>query len=124
MKNISNKQTFLLKLELGKIAYGNPHYRANAAEVSVGFHYLSGNRESYFTVTGEIWNRIHTDVLRCGCMTQETILEYLPENALLKKICEVAKKYHLKYFSSLTRKERKEIFEVMDMIMAEWRFQQ
>ena len=98
MKNISNKQTFLLKLELGKIAYGNPRSRANAAEVSVGFRYLSENNESYFTVTGEIWNRIHTDTLSCGCMTQDTILEYLPENALLKKICEIAKKYHLKYW--------------------------
>lgn len=121
MKNISNKQTFLLKLELGKIAYGNPRSRANAAEVTIGFRYIEGNGESYFTVTGDIWNRIHTDILCGGCMTQETILEYLPENALLKKVCEVAKKYHLKYFSSLTRKERKEIFEIMDMIMADWR---
>ena len=121
MKNISNKQTFLLKLELGKIAYGNPRYRANAAEVTICFRYFKANGESYFTVTGEIWNRIHTDLLRCGCGTQETILEYLPENALLKKVCEIAKKYHLKYFSSLTREEKKEIFEVMDMIMADWR---
>jgi len=121
MKNISNKQNFILKLELGKIAYGNPRYRANAAEVNIGFRYIDGNKESYFTVTGDIWNRIHTDILRGGCGTPDTILEYLPENALLKKVCEVAKKYHLKYFSSLTRKERKEIFEVMDMIMADWR---
>ena len=120
MKNISNKQTFILKLELGKIAYGNPRYRANAAEVNIGFRYIDGNKESYFTVTGDIWNRIHTDVLRCGCMTQDTILEYLPENALLKKVCEVAKKYHLKDFSSLKRNEKKEIFAVMDAIMASW----
>lgn len=121
MKNISNKQTFILKLELGKIAYGNPRYRANAAEVSIGFRYFAKNKESYFTVTGDIWNRLHTDVLRCGCMTQDTILEYLPENALLKKVCEVARKYHLKYFSSLKKNEKKEIFEVMDEIMENWR---
>lgn len=44
--------------------------------VKYGFHYIEGNSEPYFAITGEIWRRNRLD--SCGAFYEE-IAEHLPE---------------------------------------------
>ena len=104
-------------LTLGKVAERNPRIKANLAKVRIGFEYIEANKESYVSVTGEIWNGRGTDILRCGCGTQDYLHEtFFRRNSLLKRICEIGHKYHLRFWSTLKEDEIAEILAVMESV--------
>ena len=111
---IDNKTDIHRTLSLGKIAEVNKR-RENLAEVSIGFTYIRGNDESYFSVTGFIWNRIHTDIVHGGRSVQDYLLEnFFPNDKTLKRICDLGRKWHLTRFSRIPEDAREEIFALMD----------
>jgi hypothetical protein len=112
---LTKTDNYIVEMDLGKVAY-NSKRKINRCVVNVGFRYLEGNSESYFTVTGDIWNNIETDIVCCGCGVQETILTYFPNNGILKEICEYGKKYHLKKFTLIPEVERNKIIELLEII--------
>ena len=104
-------------LDLGKIDYDGRGRKINRAEVEVGFTKLSGNDESYFSVTGDIWNIRHTDIVRGGCGTPEMLLkEFFPHNNTLKRVVELADKWHLTSYSHIPEVAREEIIDLMEEI--------
>ena len=112
---LTKTDNYIIKMDLGKIAY-NSKRKINRCIVNIGFRYLDGNNESYFTVTGDIWNSKNTDIVTGGCIVQDTLLKYFPNNKTLKKICEYGKKYHLKFFTSINETERNEIIKFLETI--------
>lgn len=96
----------------GKIAYTNPKRKANLAEVSFGFRMLSGNKEPYFVVGGEIWNTKHTDYVTCGCGVHKEIQEYVNNN-LLGEMIELGEKYHLMKKSKIPEDVVERIEEIL-----------
>lgn len=104
-------------LDLGKIDYNGQGRKTNKAEVKVGFTYLRGNDESYFSVTGQVWSMKHVDILRGGCNTAQFLLdEFFPNNATLRKVCQLAARWHLVNYSEIPEKSRNEITELMEEI--------
>jgi hypothetical protein len=112
---LTKTDNYIIKKDFGKIAY-NSKRKINRCEVEVGFRYIEGNGESYFTVTGNIWNSKNTDIVCAGCTVQNEILKYFPNNKTLKKICEYGEKYHLKKFTSINETERNEIIKFLQTI--------
>jgi hypothetical protein len=112
---LTKTDNYIVEMDLGKVAY-NSKRKINRCVVNVGFRYLEGNGESYFTVTGDIWNGKNTDIVTCGCTVQNEILKYFPNNETLKKICEYGEKYHLKMFTSIPEVERNEIIKFLETI--------
>jgi hypothetical protein len=59
-------------------------YYGKAARLIVhgGLHYLRGNRQPYFGITGEVWfaDRRYKDCQECGCI-HERILKHFPQFA-------------------------------------------
>lgn len=112
--DIDNKTDKHVTLNLGKIDYYGNGRKINLATVTVGFTMISGNKESCFSVTGDVWNRIHTDIVRGGCGTPEFLLkEFFPDNDTLKRIVELADKWHLTNFSNIPDVAKEEIFDLM-----------
>ena len=112
---LTKTDNYIIEMNLGKVAY-NSKRKINRCVVNVGFRYLEGNFESYFTVTGDIWNSKNTDIVIGGCTVQNEILKYFPNNKTLKKICEYGKKYHLKRFTSIPEGKRNEIIDLLKTI--------
>lgn len=114
---IDNKTTRTVTLDLGKIDYNGQGRKTSKAEVEVGFRYLSGNGEAYFTVTGHVWNARKTDILRGGAGTPQFLLEeFFPSNATLRKAVHLADKWHLVSFSEIPKNVRDEIVKLMEEI--------
>ena len=114
---IDSKTTKIVTLDLGKIDYNGQGRKTNKAEVDIGFRFLNGNKECYFTVTGHIWNARKTDILRGGSGTPQFLLEeFFPNNAALRKVVQLADKWHLTDFSSIPKEAMVEIVELMEEI--------
>lgn len=114
---IDNKTTKIVTLDLGKIDYNGQGRKTNKAEVEVGFRFLSGNKECYFTVTGNIWNMRRTDILRGGAGTPKFLLEeFFPHNSTLRTIVQLAEIWHLVKFSFIPKVVRTKIVELMEEI--------
>lgn len=114
---IDNKTTKIVTLDLGKIDYNGQGRRTNKAEVQVGFRYLNGNKESYFFAVGDIWNMRHSDILRGGAGTPQFLLEeFFPHNATLRRVVQLAEKWHLTNFSSIPETAMAEIIDLMEEI--------
>ena len=114
---IDNKTSKIVTLDLGKIDYNGQGRKTNKAEVEVGFRFLDRNKESYFTVTGDIWNMRHTDILRGGAGTPQFLLEeFFPHNATLRRVVQLADKWHLTDFSSIPKTTMAEIIDLMEEI--------
>ena len=104
-------------LDLGKIDYNGQGRKINRADVEIGFIYLDGNNESYFGVSGEVWNMRHTSLLRGGAGTPKFLLEeFFPHNATLRKVVQFAEKWNLVSFSEIPENVRGEIIELMEEI--------
>lgn len=104
-------------LDLGKIDYNGQGRKTNNADVEIGFIYLDGNNESYFGVSGEVWNMGHTSLLRGGAGTSKFLLEeFFPHNATLMKVVQFAEKWNLVSFSEIPENVRWEIIELMEEI--------
>lgn len=102
---VGQYDTCIAHLNFGKCIYNRNHRRENAVELEFGWRYLKGNSSTYWTVQGGIRNRLGTDYLTCGqCV--DTILEHRRGNALVRKVHEAWKKYHLKNWTALTEAER------------------
>ena len=113
------KETNIQKLVLGKIDYYGVGKRRNLAVVEVGFRYLKGNKDSYFIALGNIWNNIHTDIVCGGAGTPEMLYkEFFSNDKLLKRIVELADKWHLTYFSRIPEDARAEILDVLEQVKA------
>ena len=113
------KETNIQKLVLGKIDYYGVGRRRNLAVVEVGFRYLKGNKDSYFTAVGDIWNNIHTDIVCGGAGTPEMLYkEFFPNDKLLKRIVELSDKWHLTNFSKIPEDARAEILDVLEQVKA------
>lgn len=106
-----NKTTHLVTLTLGKCRYGKR--RENLTTITVGFRYIDGNPESYFTVTGDIWNRTRTDILTGGACVDTEIVRYF-HGPLVRHIAELCRKWHLTNFSKIPGAARAEIFATME----------
>ena len=106
-----------MTLDLGKIDYNGQGRKTNKAEVEVGFRFLNGNKECYFTVTGNIWNARKTDILRGGAGTPKFLLEeFFPHNSTLRTIVQLAEIWHLVKFSFIPKEVRTKIVELMEEI--------
>lgn len=104
-------------LDLGKIDYNGQGRKINRADVEIGFIYLNGNNESYFGVSGKVWNMRHTSLLRGGAGTPKFLLEeFFPYNATLRKVVQFAEKWNLVSFSDIPENVRGEIIELMEEI--------
>lgn len=105
-------------LELGKIDYNCQGRKTNKADVFIGFTNLRGeSEESYFSVAGYIWNEGHTHVIRGGSETVQFLLdEFFPNNATLRKVCQLDARWHLVNYSEIPEKTRNEIIELMEEI--------
>lgn len=114
---IGNKANKIVTLDLGKIDYNGQGRRTNKAEVEIGFRYINGNKESCFTVVGNIWNMRRTDILRGGAGTAQFLLEkFFPHNATLRRVVQIAEKWHLVGSSSIPDTVMVEIVNLMDEI--------
>ena len=114
---IDNKTSKIVTLDLGKIDYYGQGRKSNKAEVEIGFRFLNGNKECYFTVTGHIWNMRKTDMLRGGAGTPQFLLEeFFPNNATLRRVVQLADKWHLTDFSSIPETTMAEIIDLMEEI--------
>ena len=109
---MNNKKTKIVSLNLGKCAYYGTS-KIYPAVVNFGFRYLSRNSESYFTCTAEVWNRIETDIICGGCGVQNKLMKHFPDNEILKEICELAEKIHLKMFSLISYNDMQKALELM-----------
>ena len=105
-----NKTTKLVTLTLGKCRFWKR--RENLTTITVGFRYLDGNKESYFTVTGDIWNRTRTDVLAGGACVDTEIVKYF-HGPLVHHVAELCRKWHLSFYSKIPAEARAEIFATM-----------
>ena len=106
-----------MTLDLGKIDYNGQGRKTNKAEVEVGFRFLNGNKECYFTVTGNIWNARKTDILRGGAGTPKFLLEeFFPHNATLRRVVQLAEKWHLTDYSKIPKTVMTEIINLMEEI--------
>lgn len=114
---IDNKTSKIVTLDLGKIDYYGQGRKSNKADVEVGFRYLNGNKESYFSVTGDIWNIRHSDIVRGGCGTPQFLLEeFFPHNATLRRVVQLAEKWHLTNYSQIPETALAEIVDLMEEI--------
>ena len=114
---LDNKTDKHVTLKLGKIDYNGTGRRTNSAEGEVGFTYINGNKESHFSVTGDIWNMRHSDILRAGWGTPEFLLkEFFPNNDTLRRVVELANKWHLTNYSHIPKTARDEIVDIMEEI--------
>ena len=114
---IDNKTTRIVTLDLGKIDYYGQGRKINKVEVEIGFSFLNGNKECYFTVTGHIWNARRTDILRGGAGTPKFLLEeFFPRNSTLRTIVQLAEIWHLVAFSFIPKGVRTKIVELMEEI--------
>ncbi len=114
---IDNKTTKIVTLDLGKIDYNCQGRRTNKAEVEIGFRYINGNKESYFSIVGHIWNMRNSDILRGGSGTPQFLLEeFFPHNATLRRVVQLAEKWHLTDFSSIPKITMAEILDLMEEI--------
>lgn len=105
------KKTVEVTVSLGKVA----HYaktKSNEVEVKFGFHYIDGNREADFAVSAGFWNTRHTDYDQCGQCLDE-VAKYFPDHPLVKELVELHKKYHLKYFGKIPKKDRLRILALV-----------
>ena len=109
-----------ITLVFGKIAYQNPKRKENLAEVTFGWAMLQGNKEPYFSVTGDIWNRTNTDIVIGGCEVQNTIARFVHGNDILKKVVAFGEKYHLMNYSVVPAKDRDEINELLESLVKEY----
>ena len=104
-------------LDLGKIDYRGIGRETNKADVNIGFRCIHGNNESYFCVYGYIWNAKETNILHGGCETPRFLLEgFFPNNETLKRIVNLADRWHLVPFSEIPENDLKEIVELMEEI--------
>lgn len=78
--------------ELGKIAYYGSR-RENAVDVTIELREKE-HGELEFSATGNIWNRIHTDILSGGQNLDE-IAKFKGNNPIFKEIYKFWKLYHL-----------------------------
>lgn len=111
-------ETKLVKVEFGKCRYNKR--RENKIVVELGWKFLSGNEPwgAYFTVQGEIRNRIDTDSLCCGqCL--DTILTFRKFNKRFLRIHDLWKKYHLKWRKDLPQEEVDEIDQLIEQEVAQ-----
>lgn len=114
---IDSKTNKIVTLDLGKIDYNCQGRRTNKAEVQVGFEFLRGNDESYFFVVGDIWNMRHSDILRGGAGTPQFLLEeFFPHNATLRRVVQLAEKWHLTTYSRIPKNVMSEIIDLMEEI--------
>ena len=114
---IDSKTNKIVTLDLGKIDYYGQDRRINKAEVEIGFRFLHGNGESYFTCTGQIWNARRTDIVRGGAGTPKMLLEeFFPHNAALRRVVGLAEKWHMTNFSQLPKTALAEIIDLMEEI--------
>ena len=114
---IDNKTTKIVTLDLGKIDYSCQGSGTNKAEVQVGFEFLNGNDESYFSVVGHIWNMRHSNILRGGAGTPKFLLEkFFPNNATLRRVVQLAERWHLTDYSKIPKTVMAEIINLMEEI--------
>lgn len=79
-------------IEFGKVAYWGKR-RSNMADVTIELRECGNGVE--LSITGGIWNHIHTDYYTCGqCL--DTMAEYLGHNPTFKAVYRLWKNYHLK----------------------------
>lgn len=113
---IDDKTTKIVTLDLGKIDYYGRGKKTNRAEVEIGFRFLKGNDECYFTITGQIWNARKTDMLRGGVGTPQFLLEeFFPDDPTLREIVKLSK-WHFTDFSKIPERVRTKIIELMEDI--------
>ena len=97
-----------LKYHLGKVDYLNKGVKANAVEIDIELRDRVNNRtgETYkeFSVTGSIWNHIHTDIY-CGGQCLDTIAKYIKGNEEFDFVYDMWKKYHLNGLHAGTRQQ-------------------
>lgn len=79
-------------IEFGKVAYDNPSRKTNMVDIEMRFEEKPSG-EYRFSVCGDIWNHLHTDI-KCGGQCLDTIAEYV-RAPLFKKIYRLWKLYHL-----------------------------
>ena len=107
----------IVALNLGKIDYRGIGRKTNKAAVYIGFHYDTRYNESYFGVYGYIWNVKETNILYGGTGTPSFLLEeFFHNNATLKRVVNLADKWHLVTFSEIPENDLKEIVELMEEI--------
>ena len=70
--------------------------------LNFGFQEFSG-QEPYFSVCGELWNNLHTDIIRGGQCVDSLAEEFktLSRNKLYQEMLALWKAYHLKKKSEI-----------------------
>ena len=83
--------------------------------LNFGFQEFSG-QEPYFSVCGELWNNLHTDIIRGGQCVDTLSEEFnsLANNKLYQEMLELWKAYHLMKKSDIPEKVLNRINEILE----------
>lgn len=101
------------KLSLGKIDYNGTGRKVNAVELEIN---LKETEKGYvFSMSGGIWNHIHTDYICCGQMCDE-IGKMFHHNKMVQRLVNIWEQYHLNDLNAGTINQEKalESFESKD----------
>lgn len=88
--------------------------------LEAGFREYSG-QEAYFSVCGNLWNNLHTDIIQGGQCIDSLAEEYktLRHNGLYMMLFHFWKKYHLKKYNEIPAMDRMIIEEILAGAKAE-----
>ena len=103
------------KISFGKV--DGYHNRRKSCEVVLefGFREFEG-QEPYFTVVANLWNHLHTDIIRGGQCVDALAEEFprLSHNRLYVEILDLWREYHLKNISSIPADKVNRINELLN----------
>ena len=87
-------------ISFGKVdGYGNGR---KMCELVINFGFTEfDNQAPYFSVCGELWNNLHTDIIRGGQCVGELYMTYFADSSFFKTIYELWQKYHLRDIDSI-----------------------
>ena len=101
------------KLFFGKVDGYNIGKRSCAVELEAGYREFL-NQKPYFTVCGNLWNNLHTDIIQGGqCI--DSLYKGYPElhNGKYEVIMSLWKKNHLKSIDDISAIDKAIIREVL-----------
>ena len=100
--------------KLGKVDYWRKGRKTNAVEVQIELRKIEAKGEvpEYweFSVCGDIWNHIHTDIY-CGGQCLDEIYKFKKANRDFRKVYGWWKEYHLNGMNAGTREQEKALKE-------------
>ena len=102
-------------LEVGKVAYGPYMTKSCPVTVRFGWRYRQSNGESYFSVSGLVYNAHRTDAYLGGQCVEE-IAAMFPDDELVQEILSLWREYHLSTWKRVPASARLRIQGVIERI--------